>query len=71
MNDIDLAKPNDITHSTDLGEVVRGAEEMAGTTQSKAMFLGFVPISILLGWFLPGSSHCHGVYSFGKPMGSM
>ncbi len=53
MNDIDLAKPNDITHSTDLGEVVRGAEEMAGTTQSKAMFLGFVPISILLaGFFL-------------------
>jgi spermidine/putrescine transport system permease protein len=42
-----------VTRAASLGEVVRSEQEMAGSTQSRMLFLGFVPIGILLlGFFL-------------------
>jgi len=53
LKDRNLTAEPDTTRSTALGEVVRSDQEMAGVAQSNKMFLGFIPISVLLvGFFL-------------------
>ncbi len=57
------------TRARALGEVVRADEEMAGTTRSNKMLLGFVPISLLLVSFFLVPLIVMVVYSFWQTEG--
>lgn len=53
MKDRNPTAAPDTTRAAALGEIVRSDQEMAGATQSNKMFLGFIPIGVLLvGFFL-------------------